>query len=137
MVETGISVNILSGNIKGYNGGTSDINKAVCFLQPEQLEATTDGAVRTLFHESKTSRPVEFNVPNTQITQSMTVQLKNGNNELITGIEAPVEVILYKKSKDKEIEKIRAVLEGMKSDRQESKIQNAGINNPLLGVIPR
>lgn len=137
VVETGISVNILSGNIKGYNGGTSDINKAVCFLQPEQLEATTDGAVRTLFHESKTSRPVEFNVPNTQITQSMTVQLKNGNNELITGIEAPVEVILYKKSKDKEIEKIRAVLEGMKSDRQESKIQNAGINNPLLGVIPR
>ena len=137
VIESGVSVNILSGNIKGFNGGTSDINKAVSFLQPEQLEATSDGAVRTFFHESKTSRPVEFNVPNTQSHNSITVQLKNGNNELITGIEAPVEVILYKRSKDKEMEKIRAVLEGMKSDRQELKIQNAGINNPLLGVIPR
>lgn len=137
VLETGVSVNILSGNIKGYNGGTSDINKAICFLQPEQLEVSTDGSQRSFFHESKTSRPVEFNVPTTHITQSMTVQLKNGNNELVQGLQAPVEVILYKKSRDSELQKIRAVLEGMKSDRQEYKIQTAGIDNPLLGVIPR
>ena len=136
-IETGVSVNILSGNIKGYNGGTSDINKAICFLQPEQLLVNLDGSQRTFFHESKTSRPVEFNVPTTHITQSMTVQLKNGNNELVQGLQAPVEVILYKKSRDNELQKIRAVLEGMKSDKQEYKIQTAGIDNPLLGVIPR
>ena len=136
-IETGVSVNILSGNIKGYNGGTSDINKAVCFLQPEQLQVNLDGSQRTFFHESKTSRPVEFNVPTTHITQSMTVQLKNGNNELVQGLQAPVEVILYKKSRDNELREIRAVLEGMKSDKQEYKIQTAGIDNPLLGVIPR
>ena len=134
-IENGLSVNILSGNIRGYNGGTADINKAVAYLQPEQLTSGNVGS-RTFFHESKTSRPVEFNVPQTTLQQSMTVQLRNNNNELVRGIEAPVEVILYKRSKDTQLEKITAVLNGMKSDRQDNKIQTGGSNNPLLGVIP-
>jgi len=137
-IEDGLSVNLLAGNIRGYNGGTSDINKAVAYLQPEQLASTATGiGSRTFFHESKTSRPVEFNVPNNQVTHSMTVQLRNNNNELVRGIEAPVEVVLYKKNKDNELQEIRQVLNSIKSDRQGIKIQTAGDNNPLLGVIPR
>ena len=137
-IEDGLSVNLLSGNIKGYNGGTSDINKAIAYLQPEQLSSVATGiGSRTFFHQSTTSRPVEFNVPNQQVQHSMVVQLRNNNNELVRGIEAPVEVVLYKRSKDNELQEIRKVLNSIKSDRQGIKIQTAGDDNPLLGVIPR
>ena len=137
-IEEGLSVNLLNGNIKGFNGGTADINKAVAYLQPEQLITTTSGlGSRTFFHQSQTSRPVDVNVPETQYEQSLTVQLRNSDNELVRGIEAPVEVVLYKRSKDTTVEEIRSVINSFKSDKQENKIQTAGINNPLLGVIPR
>lgn len=136
-IEDGLSVNLLNGNIKGFNGGTADINKAIAYLQPEQLLSTATGVgSRTFFHESKTSRPVEFNVPQNQLAQSMTIQLRNNNNELVRGIEAPVEVILYKRSKNNELQEIKQVLNSIKSDRQGIKIQTSGDNNPLLGVIP-
>jgi len=76
-------------------------------------------------------------VPNQQVQHSMVVQLRNNNNELVRGIEAPVEVVLYKRSKDNELQEIRKVLNSIKSDRQGIKIQTAGDDNPLLGVIPR
>ena len=137
-IEEGLSVNLLNGNIKGFNGGTADINKAVAYLQPEQLITTTSGlGSRTFFHQSQTSRPVDVNVPETQFEQSLTVQLRNSDNELVRGIEAPVEVVLYKRSKDTTVEEIRSVINSFKSDKQENKIQTAGVGNPLLGVIPR
>ena len=137
-IEEGLSVNLLNGNIKGFNGGTSDINKAVAYLQPEQLITTTSGlGSRTFFHQSQTSRPVDVNVPETQYEQSLTVQLRNSDNELVRGIEAPVEVVLYKRSKDTTVQEIRSIINSFKSDKQENKIQTAGVGNPLLGVIPR
>ena len=137
-IEEGLSVNILSGNVKGYNGGTADINKAVAYLQPEQLLSAASGlGSRTFFHQSQTSRPVDLHVPETKFEQSITVQLRNSDNELVRGIEAPVEVVLYKRSKDTTVEEIRSVINSFKSDSQENKIQTAGVRNPLLGVIPR
>tara|TARA_R110000824_G_scaffold86546_1_gene214086 strand:+ start:13141 stop:16284 length:3144 start_codon:yes stop_codon:yes gene_type:complete len=137
-IEEGLSVNLLNGNIKGFNGGTADINKAVAYLQPEQLITTTSGlGSRTFFHQSQTSRPVDVNVPETQYEQSLTVQLRNSDNELVRGIEAPVEIVLYKRSKDTTVQEIRSIINSFKSDKQENKIQTAGVGNPLLGVIPR
>lgn len=133
------SVELTSSNVKGFNGGTGDVNKALAVINAEELEVDGDGGV---IWSSTTRRPVDLNVTQDTSFHSLNIQLRDANGKIMRTVEAPLDVVLYKSQPEsarmeQALRELREVIEGKRNDVKDVQLSNIGINNPILGVIPR
>jgi hypothetical protein len=135
------TVELTSTPIKGYNGGTGDVNKALAVINVEELEvdSQSDGGV---IYSTSTRRPVDLNIAQDTSFHSLNIQLRDANGKILRAVEAPLDVVLYKSQPEsakmeQAIRELKDVIEGKKQDARDVQLANIGVNNPLLGVIPR
>ena len=133
------TVELTSSNVKGFNGGTGDVNKALAVINAEELEIDGDGGV---IWASQTRRPVDLNVTQDTSFHSLNIQLRDANGKIMRTVEAPLDVVLYKSQPEstkmeQALRELREVMEGKRNDIKDVQLANIGINNPILGVIPR
>jgi len=133
------TVELTSSNVKGFNGGTGDVNRALAVINSEELQSDGDGGV---IWASQTRRPVDLNVAQDTSYHSLNVQLRDANGKIMRSVEAPLDVVLYKSQPEgarveQALRELREVIEGKKNDERDVQLANIGVHNPLLGVIPR
>ena len=132
------TVELTSSNVKGFNGGTGDVNRALAVINAEELEVDGDGGV---IWASQTRRPVDLNVSQDTSFHSLNIQLRDANGKIMRTVEAPLDVVLYKSQPEsakmeQALRELREVIEGKKNDVRDVQLANIGVHNPLLGVIP-
>ncbi len=134
------TVELTSTPIKGFNGGTGDVNKALAVINVEELEVDSqkDGGV---IYSTSTRRPVDLNIAQDTSLHSLNIQLRDANGKILRAVEAPLDVVLYKSQPEsakmeQAIRELKEVIQGKKQDARDVQLANIGVNNPLLGVIP-
>lgn len=134
------NVELLSEPVKSHNGATNDIGKSIHTVLANNVRLDADN--RSLSYTPPVRLPVDLNVMEDKTVYSLTVAVKDLNNKLIPGLKAPSDVTLYKSQSElskleKQTELIRDAIIGKNNDRNDIKVSNIGIHNPILGVIPK
>jgi len=134
------NVELISEPVKSHNGATNDIGKSIHTVLANNVRLDSDN--RSLSYTPPVRLPVDLNVMEDKTVYSLTVAIKDLNNRLIPGLKAPSDITLYKSQSElskleKQTEIIRDAIVGKNNDRNDIKISNIGIHNPILGVIPK
>ncbi len=134
------NVELLSEPVKSHNGATNDLGKSIHTVLANNVRLDSDN--RSLSYTPPVRLPVDLNVMEDKTVYSLSVAVKDLNNKLIPGLKAPSDITLYKSQSElskleKQTELIRDAIIGKNNDRNDIKVSNIGIHNPILGVIPK
>ena len=133
-------VEILSEPVSSANGATGDKGKSIYTLSAEEVEV--DSLNRIITYTPKTRLPVDLNVAQDKTIYSLTAAIKDVNNRLVGGLRAPTDITLFKSLPEgtkiqRAVHELKEVLQGKQNDKNANEIDNIGIHNPILGVIPK
>lgn len=134
------NVELLSEPVQSHNGARGDIGKSIYTVTADEIEVDT--IERVVSFTPKSRLPVDLNLAQDKTVHSLTVAIKDINNRLIGGLRPPTDVTLYKTLPEgirieRAVQELKDVITGKNNDKNSIVTSTIGIDNPVLGIIPK